>query len=182
MNIEYRIGDATDPPERPVIIAHVCNDVGAFGRGFAAALMKRFPDTGELAKPHPTPDSGFVFGAHETYKRWSMERESFGLGKVGTFIVGGYRAMNFGVAEQITLAHMCAQRGLPSRANPHPLDLFALEMCLWRLRMFAGSTPIVMPRIGTGFGGAKWSEIEPILKRTLSERRVIVYDLPRSTP
>jgi hypothetical protein len=39
--IHYAIGDATAPTTRPVIVAHVVNDVGAFGRGFALAVARR---------------------------------------------------------------------------------------------------------------------------------------------
>lgn len=43
MDISYVIGDATDPPrDRPGIIAHVCNDIGAWGKGFVLALSRRW--------------------------------------------------------------------------------------------------------------------------------------------
>lgn len=35
-------GDATRPDtDGPVIIVHVCNDVGGWGRGFVVAISKR---------------------------------------------------------------------------------------------------------------------------------------------
>ena len=38
-SITYETGDATRPTEqRPCVLAHVANDVGAWGRGFTAAL------------------------------------------------------------------------------------------------------------------------------------------------
>ena len=45
--IEYVVGDATDPISKPAVIAHVCNDVGAWGAGFVLALSRRWkgPET-----------------------------------------------------------------------------------------------------------------------------------------
>nr|WP_218025660.1 hypothetical protein [Capsulimonas corticalis] len=43
MSITYTIGDATDPPrDEPGIIVHVCNDIGAWGKGFVMAISKRW--------------------------------------------------------------------------------------------------------------------------------------------
>ena len=43
MPIQYRTGDATRPEgDGPKIIAHICNDVGAWGKGFVLALSKRW--------------------------------------------------------------------------------------------------------------------------------------------
>ena len=41
---DYTIGNATQPEGRPAIIVHVCNDVGAWGRGFVLALSRRWPE------------------------------------------------------------------------------------------------------------------------------------------
>lgn len=45
MCIEYRTGDATAPVGTgPKIIVHVCNDIGAWGRGFVMAISKRWSE------------------------------------------------------------------------------------------------------------------------------------------
>lgn len=36
-----------DSPPGPKIIPHICNDVGAWGAGFTAALDKKWPEVGE---------------------------------------------------------------------------------------------------------------------------------------
>lgn len=53
--IEYTTGDATRPTTRPAIVAHVCNDLGAWGSGFVLAVSRRwkrpekvYRSTGEL--------------------------------------------------------------------------------------------------------------------------------------
>src|SRR5262249_53591734 len=45
MKIDYVIGDATAPvAEGCKIIVHICNDIGAWGRGFVVALSRRWPE------------------------------------------------------------------------------------------------------------------------------------------
>jgi len=63
----YLIGDATAPTTPgPKMIVHVCNNIGAWGKGFVMALSKRWPE----------PQS--------QYMGWYRERKSndFGLGEV----------------------------------------------------------------------------------------------------
>lgn len=40
--INYVIGDATQPITRPAIIAHVCNTAGGWGKGFTGAISARW--------------------------------------------------------------------------------------------------------------------------------------------
>jgi hypothetical protein len=40
--LRYIVGDATAPEDRPAVIAHVCNDVEAWGKGFVLALSRRW--------------------------------------------------------------------------------------------------------------------------------------------
>ena len=45
LDLQIVQGDATSPPGEGVkIIAHVCNDVGGWGKGFVVAVSKRWPD------------------------------------------------------------------------------------------------------------------------------------------
>ncbi len=38
-------GDATSPQAKgPKVIAHVCNDVGGWGKGFVLAISRRWPE------------------------------------------------------------------------------------------------------------------------------------------
>ena len=44
MQINYLKGDATVPAgDGPKVIVHICNDVGAWGKGFVLAISKRWP-------------------------------------------------------------------------------------------------------------------------------------------
>lgn len=65
--ITYIRGDATAPQGKGVkVIAHVCDDLGGWGRGFVLALSRRRPE----------PEAA--------YRRWHRERahNDFGLGAV----------------------------------------------------------------------------------------------------
>ncbi len=71
--IRYVQGDATRPEgDGPKIIAHVCNDVGGWRRGFVVAISQRW------AEPE------------EEYRRWYEQRSTndFELGAVGLVAVG----------------------------------------------------------------------------------------------
>ena len=48
--IHYVTGDATDPPHRQAIIAHIVNDCGAWGAGFVLALPGGAPDRWDAAR------------------------------------------------------------------------------------------------------------------------------------
>lgn len=46
--ITYVVGDATEPiGDGPKVIAHCCNDVGAWGAGFVLALSRKWPEPEE---------------------------------------------------------------------------------------------------------------------------------------
>lgn len=51
--IHYLVGDATAPQQRPAILAHVVNDVGAWGRGFTAAVSARWPHVEQMYRRAP---------------------------------------------------------------------------------------------------------------------------------
>ena len=56
----YRTGDATLPQGRgPGVIAHICNDLGQWGKGFVLPLGKRYPDAEKHGKP-VTETVGFL--------------------------------------------------------------------------------------------------------------------------
>lgn len=153
--IEYRVGDVTAPEERPVILAHVANDVGRFGRGVAASIAARWP------------------AVRGEFLWWSQKTPA--ADRLGQVLV-------LDAEPGIRVANMVAQRGLPSASNRRPLDLTALEICLQSVALVArGDTiglVVVMPKVGNGFGGTPWSEVEPLVARALGDLPVVVYDLP----
>lgn len=148
--INYVIGDATEPISNgPKIIAHVVNDVGAWGRGFVLSISKKWPHV-EL-----------------TYRR---------MGRNGTPRLGETRLIE--VEPGLLVANMVAQRGLISKSNPTPIQYDALADCLGAVASLAHKHSVHMPRIGCGLGGSDWSKVEPIVARELHGVDVFVYDLP----
>ncbi len=163
--IRYVIGDATEPQregaDERAFIAHICNDVGAWGAGFVVAISRRWS----------SPRADYI-AWHET---------SFGAGASGHFALGEIQVAV--VSSSTAVVNMVAQRGFPTAARPCAVDFMALEGCLNLLADevlgFPGGA-VHMPRIGCGIAGASWEDIEPIIERTLCARGVpvTVYDLP----
>jgi len=158
--ITYLVGDATDPlPGEPgmKVIVHICNDIGAWGRGFVLSLSKRWQ------KPEAV------------YRRWYQEQAS---------LDGMYVPLQLGeiqfvrVEPEIAVVNMIAQQGILVKDGVQPIRYDALTNCFKNLtssNAIRGAS-IHMPRIGCGLAGGKWSEIEPIIERELSTFNVYVYD------
>ncbi|MEU3773772.1 macro domain-containing protein [Streptomyces sp. NPDC032472] len=148
-------GDATSPQAKgPKIIAHVCNDIGGWGKGFVLALSKRWPE--------PEAD----------YRAWHRGRagNDFGLGSV--------RLVR--VRPDTWVANMVGQHGIRTGSAGVPIRYDAVERCLAALADHAVEldASVHMPRIGCGLAGGKWSRIEPLVRGALCERgvAVTVYD------
>jgi O-acetyl-ADP-ribose deacetylase (regulator of RNase III) len=158
MAITYLKGDATCPQAKGnKVIAHVCNDLGGWGKGFVLAISKRWTE--------PERD----------YRAWHRQRaqNDFGLGAVQFVAVDQY----------ITVANMIGQRGIKSGSKGPPIRYEALEKCLSKVGEWAieEEASVHMPRIGCGLAGGKWPKVEPLIVRTLTERGVpvFVYDFER---
>jgi len=151
----YLVGDATDVSERPAIIAHICNDRGAWGRGFTRALSRRWPAAAE--------------GFREWVRLGSDCSPPYELGFVQYVTV----------SDGLWVANMVAQSGL-GRAN-RPIRYKSLEDCLRDLGGMAATAgaSVHMPRIGTGLAGGDWRRIEPLILETIVDCGVpvTVYDL-----
>lgn len=156
MAIDYRTGDATQPiGSDPKIIAHVCNDIGGWGRGFVMALSNRWPEP------------------ERKYREWYAERRSndFGLGAVQLVTVDN----------GLWVANMIGQRDVRRVDGVPPIRYDALAECLGRLAEHAveRTASVHMPRIGAGLAGGDWERIEGIiLEQLLPHVSVTVYDLP----
>lgn len=156
--IKYLVGDATKPISASpyTFILHVCNDVGAWGKGFTRSL--------DLLSSRPRVS--YRDAIKQTKPRslgcWSLCK----------------------VNPELFVANMIAQRGLPTRAQRVVIDYPALEKCLEAVAKVAADwdASCHMPRIGCGIAGGDWHTVEAIIERTLCAAGVpvYVYDLPRS--
>ena len=156
-SLSYGTGDATLPQgHEPCIIAHICNDIGQWGKGFVLPLGKRYPD------------------AEKAYREWAKRKTEppFVLGQV-QFVV---------VAPQFWVANMIGQHGIFRRGGEPPIRYDALRECLSSVRAFATEHQayVQMPRIGCGLAGGTWEEICPTIEEELIANGVSVnvYDLP----
>lgn len=151
--IIYIKGDATVPQASGIkIIAHICNDIGGWGKGFVLALSKRW-DEPEVE-----------------YRLWHRERSknNFALGEIQLVKVEKY----------IFVANMIGQRGVKvSRSEGVPIRYEAVEACLAKLADEAKAleASVHMPRIGCGLAGGKWEQIEPLIAQTLLANGIDVY-------
>ena len=170
--ITYTTGDATDPQGvGQGIIAHICNDIGGWGSGFVVALSKRDRQP-ELCYREWHENTFYLDGDREV---------RFALGNV-QFAAYDPHA-NLWPSDELIVANMIAQHGIRrSPKAPRATDYDALHSCLDQVAELAYTRqiPVHMPRIGTGLGGGRWSEIEPIILDTLVSCGidVTVYDLP----
>ena len=155
-NLHIVEGDATSPQVTgPKIIAHLCNDIGAWGRGFVMAISRRWPQ----------PES--------EYRNWYRHRadNSFGLGAVQLVPV----------EPDIWVANMIGQHGIRGGRGAPPIRYQAVETCLSALCEHAGrlDASVHMPRIGCGLAGGRWEHIEPLIVSQLCDHgiSVTVYDI-----
>ncbi|MCZ4513549.1 macro domain-containing protein [Streptomyces sp. ActVer] len=152
--ITYVRGDATTPLGKGVkLIAHVCNDIGGWGKGFVLALSSRWPE----------PEAA--------YRRWHRERagNDFALGATQFVKVDRY----------VWVANMIGQRGTRTGSKGVPVRYEAIDKALAPLadKAIELGASVHMPRIGCGLAGGKWSRVEPLIAERLITRgiKVTVY-------
>ena len=153
--IKYIKGDATAPQAKGTkIIAHICNNLGGWGKGFVLAISKRWP--------LPEKD----------YREWHRNRAK------NDFELGNIRLIQ--VEKYIYVANMVAQQGMKTGSNGVPIRYEAVKQCLEKLAIEATQleASVHMPRIGCGLAGGKWDRIAPLIEATLLENDIAttVYD------
>ena len=153
--IHYLKADATVPQaEGNIVIAHICNDIGAWGKGFVLALSKRWK--------YP----------EKQYKQWYKEGGNFALGEV-QFV---------SVEEKIWVANLIGQHNIYRDENGDPpIRYEAVKRGLQIITDFAYeiNAKVQMPRIGCGLAGGSWDRIEKLIRQTLLRKNieVLVCDL-----
>src|SRR3954470_19357015 len=101
-DITYVRGDATTPVGEGVkLIAHVCNDVGGWGKGFVIALSARWPE----------PEAA--------YRRWHRERGT------NDFALGAVQFVE--VAPWLWVANMIGQHGIRRGGKGPPVRYEAID-------------------------------------------------------
>ncbi|MFC7864452.1 macro domain-containing protein [Streptomyces murinus] len=153
--IAFVRGDATTPSGKgPKIIAHVCNDLGGWGKGFVLALSRRWPEP------------------ERAYRAWHRDRAH------NDFALGAVQLVQ--VDPRTWVANMVGQRGIRTGSKGVPVRYEAIDTALTGLAVHALALGacVHMPRIGCGLAGGKWSRVEPLVTERLTRRgiAVTVYD------
>ena len=148
-------GDATSPQAKgPKVIAHVCNDLGGWGKGFVLAISRRWSEP------------------EHAYRQWHRERSGNDFGLGATQLVQ--------VRPDIWVANMVGQHGMRTGSNGPPIRYDAVAKCLATVADHAARirASVHMPRIGCGLAGGRWERIEPMIVETLCARDIAttVYD------
>lgn len=154
-------GDATQPSKngKNKIIAHVCNNLGFWGKGFVLSLSWRWP---------------FL---KEEYQKFVHKNKKEGLPLLG-------RTFFSEVEEDILVANMIAQQGIRPMNGLPPIRYEALSDCLEKVAEKAKSTNsnVHMPKIGAGLAGGDWNVIEEMIKSKIcgsdGSVSVYIYTLP----
>lgn len=157
--IQYLIGDATQPlVDGPKIIVHICNNIGAWGKGFVLALSARW------TKPEAE------------YRQWHK------TGRPILFELGNVQFVS--VKNNLWVANLIGQKGIRPMGSLEPIRYLSVRKGLFLVADFAREhrATVHMPRIGCGLAGGTWDRVEPIIIKTLVEKgiEVFVYDLPDS--
>ncbi len=160
MALHESTGDATRPVQTMgnILVAHVVNDRGGWGKGFVLAISNRWPH------------------AEKDYRDWAMSGRRGG--KPSTpFQLG--EVLISKVEPNLSVAHLLAQHGYIGPDNPTPLSYEALTQCLRKLAGIAAAqnASIHMPRIGAGLGGGDWSRVRKIIEQELGHLPVYIYTL-----
>jgi O-acetyl-ADP-ribose deacetylase (regulator of RNase III) len=146
-SIQHVVGSAAQPQgDGRKIIAHVCNNAGVWGRGFARTLDRFWPQ------------------ARVAYKAWYKE--------LGYRLALGTTHVIELEDSDVLIANMIARRGvrlLP--IQPAAINHAALEKCLTtvanRARYFEAS--VHLPRL------RQWRKVAPIVEQTLVAAGVPVF-------
>jgi O-acetyl-ADP-ribose deacetylase (regulator of RNase III) len=152
--ITYITGDATAPDgDGPRTIAHVCNDIGKWEKGFVMAISRRWKEPAQQ------------------FKEWYDDGDDFELGRVQFVEVG----------PQLWVANLIGQRGITKADGVPPVRYEAIRQGMAHIAKFAtkNNAAVHMPRIGCGLAGGKWQEIAKIIDDELVDKSVgvTVYSL-----
>lgn len=154
--IKYVKGDATSPVgEGKKVIAHICNDIGAWGAGFVMALSKKWSE----------PEDHYRTEAKKVIPN-------------GTLTLGDVQFVP--VTNEITVANMIAQHGIRSISYNNkipPIRYDAVNECLTKVNQYCidNKATLHAPRFGASLAGGDWNIIEAIINSTMSVD-VTIYD------
>jgi len=143
-----------------VVVPHVCNNVNAFGAGFA----------GQVASLYPEVKANFHLLGHQAK-----------LGHTQFVTVGTNKKYN----HQLIFANMVSQNKLISTNNKRPLHYGALVYSMNNVRSYiknlekiypdANKIEIHAPKFGSGLAGGNWNFIADLIEDIWFDIPVFIY-------
>jgi hypothetical protein len=150
------------PNGSSIIVPHVCNNVNAFGAGFASVLADRYPVVKE---------NYHLMGP-------TVLKNSFGhVQFIDVHHENKYK-------HKLIFANMIAQNGLKSPLNKRPLNYAALVQSMIRVKQYVNALKkedqaekfeIHCPKFGTGLAGGKWDFISDLIEDIWQDQKIFVY-------
>lgn len=144
-----------------VIVPHVCNNVNAFGAGFAGVLGDTYPIVKE---------NYHLLGS--TFLKNNLGYVQFvEVSKDNTY------------GHKLIFANMIAQNGLISKNNSRPLNYYALCKSMAHVYRYIttnfstdNKVEIHAPKFGSGLAGGNWKFIADLIDDMWSMYPVFVYE------
>jgi hypothetical protein len=142
-----------------IIVPHVCNNVNAFGAGFAGQVADLYP---------------------EVKANFHMLGQKAKLGHVQFINVRSDKKYR----HSIIFANMIAQNKLINAKNKRPLNYAALAYSMNEVRSFAknlqsnnetNKVEIHAPKFGSGLAGGNWNFISELINDVWYDLQVYIY-------
>lgn len=146
-----------------VFVPHVCNNIDAFGAGFASQVADKYPSV--KADYH-------MLGK-------TFLKNNFGYAQ----ILDVYEDKKY--KHKLCFVNMIAQNGIINPSNPRPLNYMALARSMNHLckyidthTKFPTSEPVEIhcPKFGSGLAGGNWNFIENLIEDIWTKYFVTVYN------
>lgn len=142
-----------------VIVPHICNNINAFGAGFAGQTAQIFP---------------------EVKANFHMLGNTAKLGQT-QFVTTNF---NSKTRNKIIFANMIAQNKLISDNNTRPINYAALVYCMNEVRSFIknlnhkyeyDNIEIHAAKFGSGLAGGNWNFINYLIQDIWYDQKVFIY-------
>lgn len=147
-----------------IIIPHVCNNINAFGAGFAAAVDREYP----IAKAN--------------YHMLGSAFLKNNLGHVQIVEVDQSKKYD----HKLLIANMICQNGLRNSKNTRPLNYYYLVKCMAQIGQYINTftkkdpslkIEIHAPKFGSGLAGGNWNFIKCLIEDMWNNYQVYIYEL-----
>ena len=155
--IKYIKGDIFDflPTfQTPIILSHICNDLGIMGGGIALTIKRKFPK------------------AFKHYSDWYNDWCKIDNNKFLPLGITQFISVN----PTLDIANMIAQHDIDEIDNIPPIRYEALENCLNQVANYSKikNAQVIGPKFGAGLAGGDWNIIEKIIQNKLCNQNVQV--------